>query len=42
MQEDSFLKINKKNGLINKFNKKDKKKINNNIKKIFTQDKHYN
>jgi hypothetical protein len=40
--EDSSSKINKNNGLINKFKKKDKKKNNKNIKINCTQIKHMN
>lgn len=39
MPEDSSSKINKKNGLINKFKKKDNALSNKNIRKICTQDK---
>ncbi len=39
MLEDSSLKINKNNGLINRCNKKDKENSNNNMNKIFMQDK---
>lgn len=39
MPEDNSLKINKNNGWINKFNKKDNVNSNKIINKIYMQDK---